>query len=198
MKKIALLTLILVASASAMGCIVCKDVFQPGPTYTPTVAGPTPTATPTDISPLPPQYLTIETNSPPNQNMPNQTFVSHPRYYRTADWTLPVPQQGLTQAHHGVIHELDFWNPTDQYKTISVYNLKSAFYETMDSPSMFIQSYEIFYGDQDGFFSQFVLSPHEHRTVLMYAYITDDAVYEKFKGHIMEPVSVIAVPDYTQ
>ncbi len=53
-------------------------------------------------------------------------------------------------------------------KTISVYNLKSAFYENKDMPNRFIQSFEMFYDAQQGFFTQFDLGPNEHRTILMY------------------------------
>jgi hypothetical protein len=197
LRKMMLIVLVLVASMSAMGamgCITCKDILAPlyGPTYTPTVASPCPTPI---SSPSPSQkYIKVETDSPPYQYMPNQARVSHPCYYRTENWEMPVPAPGsLKPAHHGVIHEMEFWNPTGENKTISVYNLKSAFYEKKDTPARFVQSYEMFYEDGKGFFSEFTLQPNERRTVLMYAYIIDDSNYEKYRGYFVEPVSVSLV-----
>lgn len=197
MKKYILMTCILLASMTAIGCVVCKEILPsfPGPTYSPTVASPSPTAAPTGNPSAMPQYTEVDTGSPPYMYMPNEVRVSHPCYYRTSDWTLPVPQEGgLEPAHHGVIHELDFWNPTSENKTISVYNIKSAFYETLDNPGRFIQSSEIFYDDNKGFFSQFVIQPNQQMTVLMYAYMSDGE-YAKYAGHIVEPVSISVVPD---
>ncbi len=196
MKKMIILMVILVASTTAMGCVTCKNILGPiyGPTYTPTVASPSPTP-PAYQSPSPsPKYIKIETDSPPYQYMPNQARVSHPCYYRTEDWEMPVPAPGsLKPAHHGVIHELEFWNPTNENKTISVYNLKSAFYEKKDTPHKFVTSAEIFYEEGKGFFTEFTLQPNEYRTVLMYSYIIDDSNYEKYRGYFVEPVSVSLV-----
>lgn len=197
MKKLILITLILMASTTAMGCVICNDLLPsiPGPTYSPTVSSVSPTAMSTEMPSVSPKYITVETDSPPYQYMPNQARVSHPRYYRTDDWEMPVPAQGsLTPAHHGVIHELEFWNPSTENKTISVYNLKSAFYEKKDMPNRFIPSSETFYDDKIGFFAQFDLGPNEHRTVLMYSYI-QDSDYEKYRGYFVEPVSVSLIPD---
>ncbi len=194
LKKMIILMVALLASTSALGCVACNNIPITVPTYSPTVtsATPTPEATVTPTSAT--KYITIETDSPPYQYMPNQARVSHPRYYRTADWEMPVANKdGLTTMSHGVIHEMEFWNPTDENKTISVYNLKSAFYEKKDMPHKFVPSSEIFYGENEGFFSEFTLPPHEHRTVLMYAYINDDKLYEEYRGYFIEPVSVSLV-----
>jgi hypothetical protein len=196
LRKLIMLTFILLASTGALGCVSCTNIWSPfGPTYSPTVASVSPTSEAT-VTPSPSaKYITVETDSPPYQYMPNQARVSHPRYYRTADWEMPVPAKGgLTSMSHGVIHELEFWNPTNENKTISVYNLKSAFYESKDLPHKFVQSYEMFYSDQGGFFSEFTLKPNERKTVLMYSYINDDANYEKYRGYFIEPVSVSLVP----
>jgi hypothetical protein len=202
LKKMIFLTIILLVSSTSLGCIVCKNILPfPGPTYSPTVASPIPTTPEVSASPSPStKYITVETDSPPWQYLPNQARVSHPRYYRTADWEMPVPAKGaLTPMHHGVIHELEFWNPTDSNKTISVYNLKSAFYESKDTPHKFIQSYDMFFDESEGFYSEFTLSPDERVTVLMYSYINDDSNYDKYKGYFIEPVSValINVVPYT-
>ncbi len=192
MRKLILITLILLASTTAMGCVICNEVLPSieGPTYSPTVASVSPTAMPTEIPSISPKYITVETDSPPYQYMSNQVMVSHPRYYRTDDWEMPVPAQGsLKPAHHGVIHELEFWNPTAENKTVSVYSLQSAFYENKDMPHRFITSWGTFYDSKLGFFTDFNLEPNEHRTVLMYSYIDDDS-YEKYRGYFVEPVSV--------
>lgn len=196
--------MVLLAASAAPGCVVCNSVISPiiGPTYSPTVAPatPTPAATPTP-SPSP-IYRPYELDNTGYQYMPNaggpgdSALVAHPRYYRTDDFEMPVPYKGgLASMSHGVIHELDFWNPTGSNKTISVYNIKSAFYESKDTPHRFIQSADVFYDDSQGFFTEFTLKPHERRTVLMYAYISDDEVYEKYRGYIIEPISVSLIPD---
>jgi hypothetical protein len=198
LKKLLILTIVLLASTSAMGCVICKNIWSPfpAPTYSPTVASVNPTSQPTVTPSDSPKYITVETDSPPYQYMPNQARVSHPRYYRTADWLMPLPVQGtMNPAHHGVIHELEFWNPTNEPKTISVYNLKSAFYERKDTPARFVPSYEMFHDDRQGFYSEFTLPAQEHKTVLMYSYIADDANYDKYQGYFVEPVSISLIPD---
>lgn len=204
LKKIIILTIILLASSTAMGCVVCQSILSPlvKPTYSPTVAAGTPTPEATAIATPSAKYITVEADNTGYQYMPNPSgpgnsaLVAHPRYYRTSDWEMPVPNKGgLNPMSHGVIHELDFWNPTDENKTISVYNIKSAFYEKKDTPHRFVPSSEIFYEDKLGFFSEFTLPPHERRTVLMYSYINDDTVYEKYRGYFIEPVSVSLIPD---
>jgi hypothetical protein len=197
LRKLIIMTAILLASSGALGCVACNDIWPPfEPTYSPTVASPSATPGATENPSPSTKLIMVETDSPPYQYMPNQARVSHPRYYRTADWEMPVPAKGaLTPMSHGVIHELEFWNPTKDNKTISVYNLKSAFYESKDMPHKFIQSYEMFYDDKESvFFSEFTLKPGERRTVLMYAYINDDKKYETYRGYFIEPVSVSLVP----
>lgn len=197
LKKLIILTIIMLTSATAMGCID-KNILPPanGPTYSPPVASIQPTVQVTENPSVSPKLIEVPTYSPPYQYMPNQARVSHPRYFRTEDWEMPVPAPGsLKPAHHGIINEMEFWNPLDHSVNISVYNLKTAFYEKRDIPSKFMTSYEMFYDDRRGFFSQLTLAPGEHRTVLMYSYIMDDALYEKYRGYINEPVSVSLIPD---
>lgn len=203
MKKLVILAIILLASTLLMGCVICRDFGTKTPLKVPTIS-PTsitgPTAQPSVAASTSPTNILNEANrhdtdSPPNQYMPNQVLVSHPSYYRTADWALPVPAQGgLKPYQHGVVHVMEFWNPLDKTETISVYNLKSAFYQNKTYPNTFIPSYEMFYADGQGFYSQFDMAPHERKTVYMYAYMSDDD-YNKYRGHIVEPVSVSLVPD---
>ncbi|HTY91526.1 MAG TPA: hypothetical protein VMC84_10150 [Methanocella sp.] len=199
-----ILTIILLASSTAMGCVVCNNIIPPliGPTYSPTVAPATPTPQATITPSVSPRFITVEADNTGYQYMPNpggpgdSALVAHPRYYRTEDWEMPVPYKGgLSPMSHGVIHELEFWNPTGTNKTISVYNIKSAFYESKDTPHKFVPSAEVFYDAGKGFFTEFTLPPHEHRTVLMYAYINDDSVYEKYRGYFIEPVSLSLIPN---
>lgn len=204
LKKLIILMIVLLASTTALGCVVCKSVLSPlvSPTYSPTVGAISPTPEATVSASTSPKFITVEADNTGYQYMPNpggpgdSALVAHPRYYRADDWKMPVPYKGgLSPMSHGVIHELDFWNPTDSNKTISVYNIKSAFYEKKDTPHKFVPSAEIFYDDSQGFFTQFTLPPHERRTVLMYSYINDDSLYEKYSGYFIEPVSVSLIPD---
>lgn len=184
MKKMIMLTVILLVSTVAAGCTSCKNII-PGinPTIAPTV-GPsqTVTATPQPSGPLPVNFKEYETGTPPNAHMGNGVLVSHPKYYMSDNMEMPaIPITGLKQAHHGVIHELQFWNPTDDNRTIYVNYFPSAFIETYDGKGSFVSPQQIFYDQEHGFFSTFVIEPHEHRTVYIYAYISDED-YQKYKG----------------
>lgn len=204
MKKMIILMIVLLASSTALGCVVCKNIIPPitGPTYSPTVDTGSPTPEATVAVSTSPKYITKEADNTGYQYMPNpagpgnSALVAHPSYYRTEDWEMPVPYKGgLKPMSHGVIHQLDFWNPTDENKTISVYNIKSTFYESKDMPHKFVPSAEIFYEDRQGFFSEFMLPAHERRTVLMYSYINDDSIYEQYRGYFIEPVSLSLIPN---
>jgi hypothetical protein len=183
-----MLAIVLLASMVAPGCIDCKS-FMPlaEPTIAPTVgpsqlpqATDTPTPTPTGALPL--NFKEYETGTPPNAHMANDVLVSHPTYYMRDDLEMPVlSEQGLNPAHHGVIHKLEFWNPTDENQTIYVNYFPSAFIERYDGKGSFVPAQQIFYDPVEGFFSVFEIEPHERRTVFVYAYIADED-FEKYHG----------------
>jgi len=187
MKKLIVLTIVLLASTVAAGCVGCKG-FIPmvNPTIAPTV-GPSQQA-PAMVTPLPSGALPLnfkeyDTGTAPYAHMANDVLVSHPAYYARDDLGMPpLSEKGLKPAHHGVIHELDFWNPTDENQTIYVNYFPSAFIERYDGKGNFVSAQQMFYDDkQNLFFSMFEIGPHERRTVYVYAYITDED-FEKYHG----------------
>lgn len=188
MKKLIVLTIVLLASAAAMGCVSCRG-FIPliSPTIAPTVGQSEPpsatvTVTPMPSGTLPLNFKEYETGTPPNAHMANDVLVSHPTYYSRDDLSMPVsPEKGLKPAHHGVIHKLEFWNPTDSNQTVYVNYFPSSFIERYDSDGRFVTAQEIFYDSSEGFFSVFDIGPHERRTVYVYAYITDED-FDKYQG----------------
>ncbi len=186
MKKLIALTIVLLASMVATGCIDCKG-FIPviGPTIAPTVGPSQPaavTATPAPSGTLPLNFKEYETGTPPNAHMANNVLVSHPTYYARDDLSMPVlPDPGMKPARHGVIHKLEFWNPTEENQAIYVNYFPSAFIERYDGEGRFVSAQQMFYDPAEGFFSGFEIGPHERRTVYVYAYITDED-YEKYHG----------------
>ncbi len=184
MKKLVALTVVLLATASAAGCISCKGLIPLiSPTIAPTVGPPEPpSATPMPSGTLPLNFKEYETGTPPNAHMANEVLVSHPTYYARDDLSMPVlSETGLKSAHHGVIHKLEFWNPTDSNQTVYVNYFPSAFIERYDGQGRFVSAQQIFYDQDMGFFSVFEIGPHERRTVYVYAYITDED-WEKYHG----------------
>ncbi len=186
MKKLIVLVIVLLASTMAAGCSGCKG-FIPGinPTIAPTVGPSQPassTVTPLPSGTLPLNFKEYETGTPPNAHMANDVLVSHPTYYMRDDLEMPVsPEKGLKPAHHGVIHKLEFWNPTDENQSIYVNYFPSAFIERYDGNGNFVSAQQIFYDPQQGFFNMFEIAPHERRTVYVYAYITDED-FERYHG----------------
>ncbi len=186
MKKLFMLMIVLLASMVAAGCTGCKYVM-PGvnTTIAPTVGPSQPvsiTATPAPSGTLPLNFKEYDTGTPPNAHMANDVLVSHPTYYARDDLEMPIiSEKGLKPARHGVIHMLEFWNPTDDNKTLDVSYFMSAFIERYDDKGSFVPAQQIFYDPQEGFFSVFQLEPHGRRTVYIYAYI-DDEDWEKYHG----------------
>jgi hypothetical protein len=186
MKKQIVLMIVLLVSTVAAGCIDCKN-FIPvvNPTIAPTV-GPSQqapaTVTPMPSGTLPLNFKEYETGTPPNAHMANDVLVSHPTYYMRDDLEMPVlPEKGSKPAHHGVIHKLEFWNPTGENQTIDVNYFPSAFIEKFDGKGNFVPAQQMFYDPIDGFLSVFEIGPHERRTIFVYAYITDED-FEKYHG----------------
>jgi len=179
--------ILMLASASALGCVGSNLI--PGSTVVPTVGpspppGETPTPAPPANTTLPIGLVQYSTGTPPDAHMANDVLVSHPYYFARPDLSLPpLPASAgsLEPASHGVIHELDFWNPTTSNQTIYVNYFPSAFVETYDGQGSFVSPEQLFYDPNLGFFSTFVLAPGEHRTVYVYAYITDTE-YNEYHG----------------
>jgi hypothetical protein len=186
MKKLIVLMIVLLASMVAVGCTGCKSYIPVvNPTIAPTV-GPSQqapiTVTPMPSGTLPLNFKEYETGTPPNAHMANDVLVSHPTYYMRDDLEMPVlPEKGLKPAHHGVIHMLEFWNPTGENQTVYVNYFPSAFIERYDGKGNFVSAQQMFYDPVEGFFSVFEIGPHERRTVYVYAYITDED-FEKYHG----------------
>lgn len=187
MKKLIVLTIVLLASMADAGCTGCKNfILGVNPTIAPTV-GPSqpamPTVTPLPSGALPLNFKEYETGTPPNAHMANDVLVSHPSYYMRDDLEMPplLPERGLKPAHHGVIHKLEFWNPTAENQTVYVNYFPSAFIEKYDGKGSFVSAQQMFYDPVDGFQRVRLLEPHERRTVYVYAYITDED-FEKYHG----------------
>jgi hypothetical protein len=188
MKKLIALTVVLLASMAAMGCISYRDILPiANPTIAPTVSPSglppvTDTPNPEPSGALPLDFKEYGTGTPPNAHMANDVLVSHPTYYARDDLGMPLsPEKGLRPAHHGVIHMLEFWNSTDQNQTVDVSYFPSSFIERYDDEGRFVTAQEIFYDPSDGFFSTFVIGPHERRTVYVYAYIADED-FDRYHG----------------
>ena len=180
----------MLAATSVLGCVACDLVPVPNSTVVPTVGpssattAPTETPTPQASTTLPIGLVQYSTGTPPDAHMANDVLVSHPYYYARPDLSLPQLPEGygsLQPASHGVIHEVDFWNPTTSNQTIDVNYFPSAFIETFDGKGSFVSPEELFYDPNIGFFSDFTLAPGEHRTLYIYAYITDQE-YNEYHG----------------
>lgn len=187
MKKYGIsVTIILIASALILGCVT------PTPTAVPTDG--TPTVLPTQApvpTPTPKATLTpYDTEKPQHQYMKNGILVWHPRTFRADDWMLPIAQPGKDTSTHGVVQELIFENPTIYNQTVSSWNIKSLFNYKIDGVTGFLLSYNMFYDDYRGFYSEITLLPGEHRKVNMYSYIVGDREYEKYKGFINTQVDI--------
>lgn len=187
MKKLILLTIIMMASTAALGCV---GNLVPGAntTVAPTV-GPSSAPSPATVTPepgvnssLPIGLKQYETGTAPNLPIYG-VLVTHEYYYMRDDMSLPpMPDsEALQPASHGAIHQLDFWNTNTSNQTMYVNYFISAFKENYDDKGSFVSPEELFYDPNQGFFSSFVLAPDEHRTVYVYAYITDSD-YNKYHG----------------
>jgi hypothetical protein len=196
MRKYALILFIMLVSLIAAGCVGCLNSVQT--TATPTAA---PTVAPTTAPTTPAQTATPTTNpsdmkiyesgwpQDPSQGqyLANGVRASWTRTYRADDWSMPAVEPGTRDVSHGVVQEINFWNPTAQNQTVRSVNFKTGFTETLDTPNKFINSFNDFHEYDNmkstDFFSEFTMVPGNRTTVLLYSYINDDD-FAKYNGYI--------------
>ncbi|WP_230739096.1 hypothetical protein [Methanooceanicella nereidis] len=193
-KNVSFILMILLMSAMLAGCT--GPGTDNGATVTPDAATPTPAPTQNPVpTPTPAPTLTpYDTDKPQKQYLSNGVLLSHPKTWRGEDWMMPVAMPGENPAHHGVVQELVFENPTDSNKTVSSWNLKSMFNYKLDYKTYFLISYDIFYDEKKGFYSDLRLAPGEQKRVFMYSYIVGDREYDKYSGFINEQVNISPNP----
>lgn len=190
MKKVALMLIIALLALAAAGCTT-NNSATPQPTDT--TPGGIATQTPPTGTPGPSDWLSgyTETVKGQTQGLPGSTYpqvtCTFEGYYNNSGWTLPQSlQTKYGYAHHGLVYQLKFSNPTGSQQTVVAgYDIKSDIPYNDQGNLAYMPTTDIFY-DQNtqSTYGTLTLPAGSTKEAYMLVYITNDSAYDSHASHI--------------